>query len=103
VTDVDGGTLTIAQSGCVWYATGAGVINLPECSTAIGMYFTVVVGAVGNIDINPDDADNILLLTAGAGKAIRADAIGESITLLAVDDTNWIVWGAEKGTWTDVN
>ena len=103
IVDVDGGTLTIAQSGSIWYATGAGVINLPEASTAIGMWFTVVVGATANIDINPDNADVILLLTDAAGNAIRADEIGETVTLMAVTAVNWVVWGAEKGTWTDVD
>jgi hypothetical protein len=103
IVDSDGLTLTIAQSGAIVYATGAGVINLPEGSTANGMWYTIVVGATANIDVNPDNGDQILLLTNAAGDAIRADAIGESVTLICVTDTNWVVWGAEKGTWDDVD
>jgi len=100
--DANGKTLTIAESGTVQVGTGAGVWNLPEASTCIGCYYTIVVGAIANIDINPDDADQILILTDVVGNAIRSALPGNTVTLLAIDNTNWVVVG-EKGTWADIN
>ncbi len=103
--DVNGKTVGIDEAGSVQTNSGAGgpfIWNLPEASTAIGMSFTFVTIAVQNLDINPDDADQILVLTNAAGDAIRNATAGNTITLVAVDATNWAVI-AEKGTWTDVD
>jgi len=104
--DADGKTLTIAESGTVQTnsgAVGGGIWNLPEASTAIGMYFTFAVSATQNLDINPDAADQILGLTNAAGDAIRNATAGSTITLLAIDATNWVTVGTAYGTWSDVN
>ncbi len=103
--DTNGKTVAIAEAGTVQTnsgASGPAVWNLPEASTAIGMSFTFVTVAVQNLDINPDDADQILVLTNGAGDAVRNATAGNTLTLLAIDATNWVVVG-EKGTWTDVD
>lgn len=97
-------TLTIAQCGSTIVYGGAFVMTLPEASTALGCRYTFVVNAVANMDINPNDGtDQILLLTNAAGDAIRADAVGESVVLEAVSADAWAPIGAEKGTWTDID
>jgi hypothetical protein len=104
--DADGKTLTIAEAQTLQTnagAVGGGVWNLPEASTAIGMCFTFVTMAAQNLDINPDDADTILVLTNAAGDALRNATAGNSIVLCAMDATNWAAVGTAYGTWTDVN
>ncbi|MFH0809380.1 MAG: hypothetical protein V2A77_02745 [Pseudomonadota bacterium] len=81
-------------------AGGAMVYNLP--AAVAGLQYTFVVMAAQNMDINPDAADQILVLTNAVGDAIRSATAGNTVTLLAVDATNWVVVG-EKGTWADVN
>ena len=103
--DVDGKTVTIAESGTAQTnsgAVGGGIYNLPEASTAIGMYYTFVVMAAQNMDINPDNGDQIRGLTDAAGDAIRNATVGSTVTILCVDATNWVVVSS-YGTWTDVN
>jgi len=102
-TDNNGSNLTSATCGTVQVCSGAGVTNLPEASTVIGCRITFVVGATANCDLNPDDADQILIATNAAGDAVRADAIGETISVIAIDATNWVVDGTPYGTWTDVD
>ena len=103
VLDADGSTITIAQAGSVQTnggAIGGSICNLPEASTAVGMQYTFVVHDAQNFDINPDNADQILGLTNAAGDCIRSATIGETVTLLAIDATSWVVVGV-YGTWTD--
>ena len=103
--DADGKTIAAAEAGDLQTNTGAvggGVWNLPEASTVIGKIFYVGVTVAQNLDINPDDADQILGLTNAAGDAIRNATVGNSITLIAGDATNWIAMGP-YGTWTDVD
>lgn len=91
--------------GGVWtnsLADGACVFNLPEASTVIGQSITFAVAAAQNLDINPDDADTVLLGTNAAGDALRCATAGSTITLLAIDATNWVQVSV-VGTWSDVN
>lgn len=83
-------------------ADGACVFNLPEASTVIGQSITFAVSAAQNLDINPDDADQILLATNGAGDAIRCATAGSTVTLTAISAVNWVQTGL-VGTWSDVN
>jgi hypothetical protein len=67
------------------------------------MHFTFVLSAAVDVNINPDDADVILVLTNAAGDAISSDAAqGSRIELVAIDGTNWIALES-AGTWSDVN
>jgi len=103
--DADGKTVAIAESQTAQTnagAIGGGIWNLPEASTAIGAQFTFVCMAAQNLDVNPDNADQILGLASAAGDAIRNATAGNTVTLLAVDATNWVVVSS-YGTWTDVN
>lgn len=105
VVSVDTFSATAEQVGdyviCNTGDAGAQVITLPDA--VAGMRVTVVLTAAQDVDINPQTADQILALTNAAGDAISSAAtIGNFITLVAVDGTNWVAVGA-SGTWTDVN
>ena len=96
-------TLTEAQCGTTIIGGGVFQVELPEASAVLGCRYTFIVNAVAALTINPDDSDQIVLLTDAVGDAISANAIGESVTLEAVSAVNWAPVGAEKGTWADVN
>ena len=83
-------------------ASGGVVFNLPEASTVIGQSFTFVVVAAQNLDVNPDNGDTILRATNANGDAIRNATAGGSVTLTAIDATNWVIT-AYYGSWSDVN
>ena len=104
--DIDDEAMTIAQMGQVWTNTGDAngtVFTLPEASTVIGRTVTFVLTVAQTLSVNPNDgADTILYGGCSAGDAIQADAIGETVTLMAIDATNWAVLSV-VGTWTDVN
>lgn len=97
-------TITASQCGTTFVNTGAVVIKLPLIATAnIGCRLTFIVGNASNFDVNPDDADQILILTNAVGDAIRNATLGSSIVLEALATTQWAVMGKEQGTWTDIN
>jgi hypothetical protein len=103
--DADGKTVAAAEADSINTnagAVGGGIWNLPEASTVIGKIFMFAVAAGQNMDINPDDADQILQITNAVGDAIRQATAGSTITLVAIDATNWVVL-ANYGTWADVN
>ena len=99
------GNITAAECrGGVTTNTGAGgavVLTLPDAE--IGMSILVVLTVAQDVDINPQDGEQILVLTDSAGDAISSDAtIGSSVTLIAVSATQWMPVG-QNGTWTDVD
>jgi hypothetical protein len=104
--DIDNEAMTIAQIGQVWTNTGDGdgtIYTLPEASTWIGKSVAFVVTVAQTLTINPNDGTDIFLyLGCSAGDAIQADAVGETITVMAIDANNIAVFGP-LGTWTDVN
>jgi len=96
-------TLTVAESGSVHTnlgATGTISLSLPQ-SAAAGTVFTFAVQAVQELRIYP-----------GSGEAIRddsgqtadkyksANAIGESITVVADSNGDWVTT-AKNGTWSE--
>ena len=103
--DTNGKTLTIDDTGIIQTnsgATGGGIWNLPEASTVIGSSFTFVVVAAQNLDINPDDADQMLGFTDAVGDAMRSNTVGNVFRLVAVDSSSWVVFGG-YGSWSDVD
>lgn len=96
------GSLTSAQCGQTFYNSGAVALNLPEASTVIGCKYSFVTLNAANFDINPDDADQILVQTDAAGDMIRNATLGNTITLQAVSASQWVVTSI-LGTWTDAN
>lgn len=97
--------VTIAMSGTVFYNTQAIEFDLPEASTAIDTEYTFVVGHASNLDIDPEASDKILGLCDAAGDKARSTTVGDTITLIALDATNWVVKSIypESTDWADAN
>lgn len=96
-------TITAAQCGSTFKNSGAVAINLPEASTVIGCRLTFITANASNFDVNPDNADQILVLTNAAGDAIRNATLGNSVVLEAISASQWAPVGKEQGTYTDIN
>lgn len=110
--DTNGTTLTVAESGTIQTnsgASGAGVWVLPEASTAIGVSYTFVVVTAQQLNINPADAtDTILGFGCAAGDSIQSNGAGDSITLVAIDNDNWVPIATSSAAnnaevWVDAN
>lgn len=95
-------TITAAQCGSTFYNSGAVAINLPEASAVLGCRLTFVTMNASNFDINPDDADQILIQTNAAGDSTRNATLGNSITLQAMSASQWAPISVQ-GTWSDIN
>lgn len=94
--------VTAAASGGVFTNAGAGgsvAITLP--SAAAGLQYTFIVMAAQQFQITPaaGDAINIATSAGAAAEYFWADAVGEYVTLVAVDATNWIAI-SNAGVWT---
>lgn len=103
--DTDGATLTFAEvCGHIYTNTGDAdgqTWNLPPVQA--GMKVTFLLSAAQDVNVNPDNADQILVVTNAAGDAISSDGgQGHYITLIGIDSTNWMMLGVD-GIWTDVN
>ena len=98
------GSVTASQCGSILTNSAAATVTLPEASTVLGCEFTFIVGNASNFGPNPaDTTDQIVLLTNAAGDSLLADAVGESVTIVAVAANVWAPKGAVQGTWTDSN
>ena len=95
-------TITEAQCGSTFINGGAVQMELPEASSVLGCRLTFVTGDASNFDINPDDADQILIETDAAGDAIRNATLGNSITLEAISASQWTLISV-SGTYADIN
>ena len=95
-------TLTAAESGSVHTnlgATGIVTLTLPASAPA-GTVFTFAVQAAQQLRIEPGAATIRDDSGQTAGKYKVADAIGESLTLTADSNGNWVTI-AKNGTWTE--
>ena len=95
-------TLTAAESGSVHTnlgATGIVTLTLPASALA-GTVFTFAVQAAQQLRIEPGAATIRDDSGQTAGKYKVADAIGESLTLIADSNGNWVTL-AKNGTWTE--
>jgi hypothetical protein len=82
-------------------ATGALTLNLQRAIK--GLHIIVTLSAAQDVNINPQNDDQILVLTNAAGDAISSNAtIGDTVELVALDDTKWLPIRT-VGTWADVN
>jgi hypothetical protein len=77
-------------------------MELPEASTVLGCRLTFITGNASNFDVNPDDADQILVETNAAGDAIRNATLGNSITIEAISASQWAPV-AVIGTYSDID
>lgn len=97
-------TITAAQCGSTFYNSGAVQMELPEASTVLGCQLTFIVANAANFDVNPDNADQILVLTNAAGDMIRSATLGQSITLEALSASEWVQVAAGAGAaWADAD
>lgn len=71
--------------------SGTITVTLPEASTVLGCQFTFVVIVAQLIVVNPDNADIVLGLCTAAGDEFESNTVGDTITIMAIDDTNWVV------------
>jgi len=95
-------TLTAAESGSVHTnlgATGIVTLTLPA-SAPTGTVFTFAVQTAQQLRIEPGAATIRDDSGQTAGKYKAADAIGESLTLIADSSGNWVTI-AKNGTWTE--
>lgn len=100
-------TLTAAECGTLHTNKGAGgaiSLTLPAASAAnLGLRYRFYVGAAQQLKVEPNGTDVISLPSSGvaeaAGDYIVADAIGETVEVVAVDTGVWAVYGF-TGTWT---
>lgn len=101
--DNNGKTLAATESGTVQTnagAVGSAAWTLPEA--AAGLTYTFIVGAAQELRITPDAGDKInhAGTAAANGEYYWADAIGESVTIVAIDSSTWVVT-AQTGTWSE--
>lgn len=96
------GNITAAQCyGTLLVSTAGGNCNLPD--VVAGMDLTVYLNSTEDVNLNPQDTDQILVLTNAVGDAISSAATaGNYIHLRGIDDVNWIRLDS-SGTWSDIN
>jgi hypothetical protein len=82
-------------------ATDAQTLTLPRATP--GLHITVSLAVAEDVDIDPQTGDQILVLTDEAGDAITSsETIGDTVELVALDDTNWLPIRIVR-TWTNAN
>ena len=101
--DADGeAAIGVAESGSVHTnagAAGAAAWVLPDA--AAGLHYTFIVMAAQEMQVTPAAGDKICVagVCGDAAEYWSADAVGGSITIVAVDATNWVAT-SYIGTWT---
>jgi len=100
--DADAHTVTVAESGTVLTNAGAGgafAHTLPAAAAGLEYFFVVMAAQ----ELRPTPAAGDVINIAGtAGEAAEywtANAVGETLHLVAVDGTNWVAV-SYTGTWT---
>lgn len=102
--DTDGvAALSVAASGSVQTNAGAGAAGawvLP--AAAAGLNYCFVVMAAQELRVTPAAGDKIVhgSTVMDAAEYYFADAVGESLCIVAVDGTNWVMTSS-TGTWTE--
>ena len=95
-------TLTVSESGSIHTNYDAGmpvILTLPEDAPQ-GTIFTFAVQDAYELRIDPGSAAILDSSGQTAGKYKYADIIGESITLVADENGNWVTI-AKNGTWNE--
>ena len=100
-------TLTAADSGKVFSTTaGQGAVTYTLPAAAAGLTFTFVdVSATGNDDCIIQAVGDDTINGGTAAKkytSAGADAVPTSVTIIAIDATQWVII-AEVGTWANDN
>ena len=100
--DADGKNLTVTESGTTQTnagAVGAAAWVLPAAAAGLKYHFVVMAAQELRPTPAAGDVINIAGVAGDAAEYWTANAIGESLTLVAVDGTNWIA-ESYTGTWT---
>lgn len=100
-------TVTVAESGTRFIATGDAVYTLPTASTD-GLTYTFIVAPGYTVSVDPSPATNTIKYSPAnsalsAGDKMTSEAItGESVTLICGDAVQGL-WFIEQltGNWTD--
>ena len=96
-------SVTAAQSGDAFTNEGAGAEvnhNLP--TAAAGLIYTFIVQAAQNLRVTAAAGDTIRIagsVSAAAGNIVNA-TVGGTVTILAINATEWVAVAAPNGTWT---
>lgn len=93
--------LTAAESGLVTTVTYTGTHTTTLPQAAAGLTFTIIdnsATAADDVIVDIQAGDNIEGDTNGDGLICTDDAVGSSVTLVAVSATRWIVI-SKTGTW----
>ncbi len=104
--DAEPHAILVTESGTVLTnlgSDGADAWTLPTAAT--GLEYIFVVMAAQDMQISPASGDVINksgTVNVANPDNYSANAVGEMLHIIAVDNTNWIVV-AEEGTWTDSN
>jgi len=104
--DTEPHAILVTESGTVLTnlgSNGADAWTLPTAAT--GLEYIFVVMAAQDMQISPASGDVINksgTINVANPDNYSANAVGEMLHIIAVDNTNWIVV-AEEGTWTDSN
>jgi len=101
-------TLSTADCGAVHTNEGASgtiILNLPGAAAGLEYKVINIDSNPYTVNINPEDADQIINRTDAAGDSIESNAAGESITLKAIDSTNWVITSVYPAAtdWADAN
>lgn len=86
-------TLTIQESGSIHTNAGDSdtlVLTLPEASTALGVEYTFIVMAAFAMRVDPA-TDDAILPTCAANAYIGSSSVGDTITIVCIDGTNWMI------------
>lgn len=102
VPDADGGAITASMSWTVQTnegATGMATFTLPSAAANIQVTFLVQDADGITIDADAGDTIRIGASVTAAGATISSTTIGTSVTLVAINDTEWAAVSS-VGTWT---
>lgn len=96
-------SVATVEKGAVYTNEGAGAeVNFTLPAAAAGYRYTFIVQAAQNLRITAGTGDTIRVagvVSAAAGNMVNA-TIGSSVTLVAINATEWIAESAINGVWT---
>ena len=99
-------TLTTAENGKRFSSKGAtGTVTLTLPAATVGLRYSVYVGAVQELRLDPNASEVMQLPSTGANQAggayLTANAVGETLEIGCCEAGVWSVF-ASVGTWTAV-
>jgi len=95
-------TIATEQCGTMFINSATATMTLPTATSSVGCVLHFAVANASAFIVNPNGTDRILGLTDANGDAISNSTVGGTVTLRAMNATQWVVMGS-YGTWTDAN